>query len=118
MANQQSVFVFATFKPLQRILTIYDWKNFQSQDRPVLIRHIRNAIVVALLLLNFLLGAYADISFCLDNNLDLNKIALPAAILITSPQIIVSYIAITVKSDLVNEVIGNLKEMVKKRKFF
>lgn len=115
MEKIQKVSVFATFKTLLHVLTIYNWKNFRKQERDILIRNIGHAIGVALLLLNFAVAAYADFSYCLKYKFDLKIVALPVAIFIAAPQIILSYVAITIKNDLVYEVVNSLNGIINKR---
>lgn len=116
MGSGRKVSVFSTYKPLLRILTIYDWKNFQNQKRPTLTRNICQAIAISVLVLAFIVAFVCDVMHCLNHHFHVTQIALPLGLLIGSTQFALTFASIRMKDDLVNTVINDLHKIVMKRK--
>lgn len=115
MAIGGKVPAFSAYKPFLHILHIYKSENFQNQHRRILIRNTCQAIVYSACILSMAIFLMSDVKHCLSYNLHVAQIALPLGILVGVSQLIITYISIRMKDDLIDEVIANLNKIITKR---
>lgn len=110
--SDRKITAFAAFKPFVRILRLYKWEHFRNPDRRIIAQAIGFSILI------FCLNAFVlTVAWhCYRHNFDVRQIALQIAILITLPTAAITYVSIGMKRKLVDNVIGNLNEIVNKRK--
>lgn len=116
MLGNQRFVAFAAYKPFRRILSIYDMVNFQSQDSHIAARNICRAICFSVLIFCITVLILADAWHCYVKRSDFRDIALPIAVLISSPALAITYLAIGMKKHQMDGVFCALNEMIKKRK--
>lgn len=112
MNSEQKVTVLAAYKPFLHILTIYDSKNFESQEWRIRFRNTCQAIALLILYIGSVIAMYCDISFCFRNNFNVAHIALPFGIMINIIQLTIAYTSIRLKNYLVDRVMVYLETIV------
>lgn len=116
MANSQQVAVLAAYKPFLHILTIYDSKNFQNLDRHIIFSNRCQAIAVSVLIIAFSIGLYSVGLYCVVLNFDVGEVALQLALFINSLQLMITYVALRINNDDVDNVIAEISNIVTQRK--
>lgn len=115
MDSGHKVAVFASFRPFQHVLTIFDSKNFQNQDRRILKRNIGLAITVAVCAVCYVVAMSSNAWFCASRKFDVAKIALAFGVLINAMQFAITYISIRMKNDVVNRLIAGINKIINER---
>lgn len=116
MRDNQRFVAFAAYKPFRRILSIYDMANFQSQDSHTAARNVCRAIGFSVLTFCITVLILADAWHCYVKRSDFRDIALPIAVLISSPALAITYLSIGMKKHQMDGVFCALNKMVAERK--
>lgn len=116
MISGRKAVVLAAYKPFLHILTIYDAKNFQNQNRRTLARNICQCVIVSMLCIASIVAILCDIWYCfIGNRFDVAKMALPFGIIVNVMQLVITYASIGSQNRLVYEVIDGLEEIITNR---
>lgn len=118
MKRVENVFVFAAYKPLLHIFSIFNLKKFRNQELCRSLCNICQAIAVSMITLAFIGALVFNTWYCMGKHFIVAQIALPFGILINSLQFAFTYISIRMRSGLVDEVIVGIGKIVKKRTYF
>lgn len=120
MATISQVTVFSAYKPIFNIFnifTIFDVKNFQNQERHILIRNVCQSMTLLMLILAFIIAILSDGWYCMDQNDKVTAFAFPFGILINASQLAITYISNQIKGDLADEVIARLEKVIIHREY-
>lgn len=116
MESQQTITVLQAYQPLLRMLTIYNLKNFQNPEQRF--RQICLAIGFTIVIGGLFVLIFGDAWYCVSYKFDLNEIALPFAIMISATQMTITYIAIEIKYQQLEETIARLNNTINRSKLF
>lgn len=115
MDDDQKVAVFASFRPFQHILTIFDSNNFQNQPSHIYTRNMLQAITVAFFGVCYVVAMSSNAWFCVSRHFEVGDIALAFGVLINAMQFAITYITIRVKNETIVELITDIDEIINKR---
>lgn len=116
MKIEDEITVMATYKPLLHILTIYDWKNFQHQDRRTVFSNLLQAIAVSASAFGYFICLLCDAWYCIEHSFNVTKVAMQMALFISALQLAIAYITIRINNERVNDAISAINRIVTERK--
>lgn len=104
--------VLRAFWPFYRMLSTYNWANFQNVDQGTFRQNVIRTISFTSLLITMLVAWVGEISHCVIHSFNLSVIALQLALLINLTLITITYVAIGMKKRMVGEVMDRVQATV------
>lgn len=117
MAKDPEITVMAYFKPFLNNLAIFNKNNFQNQTRRNLYRNIFYAIVLSLFFIGYTVAMLSDAWHCVVHEFDVATLAFQIGFFSNGSIWAIAHMSIRLKNEQVKEVIDNLAESIKKRKY-
>lgn len=116
MAPKQSIEVLATYKPLTRILRLYNSDNFRDPDKSIVRRNIRETVTFSIWLASMLIVLISAITVFSEIKLDLVRLAHPLSIWLCVAQIFLSYVVLVAEERQLSGTIAHLQDTIDLRK--
>lgn len=111
--SDRMLHAFSSFRQFFDILTIFTWKNFRNPEK----KNQAKATGMAVLFFGLFTACTGAFWHCINLKFDLSKTALPFALLLTTIQVLITYITMAIKYKEIAHVIGILAEKIDKRWF-
>lgn len=108
------VAVFSAFRPFLHILATYDLKNVQNQHHRSVIPRLAQAIAISIMLFGLAIGYVGDMWYCIQHNFIVSQTALQIGLLVNTLQVVISYTALRIKYDDIDDVIADITGIVEK----
>lgn len=113
-----SIEVLRAFRPLIRILKLYDFDNFRGSDRSVVFRNLCETIGFTILLSSMLSILISAVGILIELADDLVELAHPLSIWLCVAQQCCTYTVLFVKEKQLSDIIIRLQDVINARKFF
>lgn len=117
MAPKQTIEVLAAYKPLTRILKLYNSENFHDPDKSIVRRNIRETEAFSIGLVSTLIVLISAISVFREIKLDLVRLAHPLSIWLCVAQIFLSYVVLVAEERQLSGTIAQLQDTINLRKW-
>lgn len=111
-----SIVVLHSFRPLNRILKLYDLDNFRGNDRRVVFRNLFESIGFTILLSSMLSVLISAVGILIELADNLIELAHPLSIWLCVAQQCCTYSVLLVKEGQLSDVINLLQEQINARK--
>lgn len=115
MATRRSIEVLATYKPLTRILRLYNADNFHGPDKQIVYRNIRETVLFTIFLMSSAIVMISAFAVFSEIGLDLVRLAHPLSIWLCVMQIFLSYSILVAKEEEITETIDELQIVIDSR---
>lgn len=113
-----SIEVLHAFRPLIRVLKLYDMNNFRGNDRRVVIRNLCESIGFTILLSSMISILVSAVAVLIELMGNLIELAHPLSIWLCVAQQCCTYTVLLMKETQLSELINFLQKVINSRKFF